>query len=257
MSENIRAEEAKAELEEHVSYSRQLEAEFDEQLNGMKRDLGVRDRELVKLTAERDRLRENLAHTRKEAISTGTILREQLQAAVEERDRLAKQVQHLEQQNDDLERELRITSETLTDTERKLNAELEAHALLTTELEMKDELKASSEQCQRLEDEIRDLKLDNTVKDTKIKNWQLVDKNPSLTLRGEKQKEFGKNGLIKLSVTGTEKVLCDNVSKTARLNSAPNESGVASKINSLPSPLARNVSPIIADLLRTIQASVI
>ncbi|VDM47686.1 unnamed protein product [Toxocara canis] len=215
MSENIRAEEAKAELEEHVSYSRQLEAEFDEQLNGMKRDLGVRDRELVKLTAERDRLRVSAFVTS------------------------------------------RITSETLTDTERKLNAELEAHALLTTELEMKDELKASSEQCQRLEDEIRDLKLDNTVKDTKIKNWQLVDKNPSLTLRGEKQKEFGKNGLIKLSVTGTEKVLCDNVSKTARLNSAPNESGVASKINSLPSPLARNVSPIIADLLRTIQASVI
>lgn len=38
----------------------------------------------------------------------------------------------------------RIKSVTLADTEKKLNAELEVHALLTTELEFKDELKVGS-----------------------------------------------------------------------------------------------------------------
>ncbi|VDK48031.1 unnamed protein product [Anisakis simplex] len=199
----LRAQEARNELEEHVSYSRQLEAEFDEEMNGLRRDLTFRDRELTKLKIEHDKLKENLTRTRKEALSTNTQLREQLQVAVEERDRLAKQVQHLEQQNDDLERQLRslsaflfcclfciisyiisiivqtigqgkITCETLTSTERNLNAELEARALLTTELELNDELK---EQCQRLEDEIRDLKLDNTVKETKLKNFTKINDN--------------------------------------------------------------------------------
>uniref|UniRef100_F1KZT5 Nuclear distribution protein nudE-like protein n=1 Tax=Ascaris suum TaxID=6253 RepID=F1KZT5_ASCSU len=245
----LEAEEAKAELEEYVSYSRQLEAEFDEQLNGMKRDISARDRELNELRTERDKLRESLARSRKEALSNGTVLQEQLQMAIKERDRLSKQVQHLEQQNDDLERELRIKSVTLADTEKKLNAELEVHALLTTELEFKDELK---EQCQRLEDEIRDLKLDNTVKDAKIKSWHIVDKKPVLSVRTEKQKEFGKNGITKLPTAGTEKVL-DDEAKTPKLSNG-NENGVGSKINTLPSPLARNVSTIIADLLRTIQA---
>lgn len=51
--------------------------------------------------------------------------------------------------------------------------------------------------------------------------------------------------------SGTEKVL-DDEAKTPKLSNG-NENGVGSKINTLPSPLARNVSTIIADLLRTIQ----
>lgn len=53
------------------------------------------------------------------------------------------------------------------------------------------------EHCQRLEDEIRDLKLDNIVKEAKIRNWRAIERN-SFSSHVENLKEL-QNGVSRPS----------------------------------------------------------
>ncbi|EJW82263.1 NudE nuclear distribution, partial [Wuchereria bancrofti] len=158
-----------------------------------------------------------------------------------------------------------ITCETLKDTEKKLNEELEVRALLITELDSKEDLKI---RCQRLEDEVRDLKLDGMIKDTKLSN-SLSNQSNGLPVTREKH---GSGNLIQMkngrqnngtlqpgrsikSLTSCENYdLCAQDVNKKKLFSDASPNGIGSRVNSLPPSLASSVSPVIVNLLETIQA---
>ncbi|VDN51463.1 unnamed protein product [Dracunculus medinensis] len=240
-----RAEEAKADLRDFVSYSQQIEAELDKELNEAREIIKRKDYEILVLIQERDKLKNEASRLKVESFGIERKMGDELTRLQSENERLIKEVRILEQRNDDLERELRITAESLKDTEKMLNDELEVRALLTTELESKDELK---DQCQRLEDEIRDLKLDISVKDAKILSRRLSEK---FTLHN--QPADTENFRIRKGYVDSDRINHTYDMQRRKRLSTDTEI-VGSRVNALPSPLARNVSPVINNLLKTIQA---
>ncbi|VDM99088.1 unnamed protein product [Thelazia callipaeda] len=238
------ADEAKSELKDFVIFSRQIEAELDRELNVANLSLSKREKEIASLVQERDRYKEESQRSRSEQYSNDIKLNNELLKLKVEREHLQKTVHKLEQKNDDLERELRITYETLKDTEKKLNEELEIRALLTTELDCKEDLKI---RCQRLEDEVRDLKLNSIVKDGKLLNQQSYKKWNGVSVTYDKQ---NCGNFVQL------KSYDGSVQDIGRKNSSSeiHSKGVGSRVNALPTSLASSVSPVIVNLLETIQA---
>ncbi|VDO17878.1 unnamed protein product [Brugia timori] len=131
-------------MKDFVTFSQQIETELDKELNAANLSLSKREKEIAVLIQERDRYKEEIQRFRAEQYSKDMKLNDELQELRAEKENLLNAVHKLEQKNDDLERELRITCETLKDTERKLNEELEMRALLITELDSKEDLKVSS-----------------------------------------------------------------------------------------------------------------
>uniref|UniRef100_A0A0N5AWR8 NUDE_C domain-containing protein n=1 Tax=Syphacia muris TaxID=451379 RepID=A0A0N5AWR8_9BILA len=229
------AEEARAELEEFILCSKTMEAELDEELNSEKRKSSKMEREIMNLRTQLEKYKDDLSRYRAESCAVDSKKNDELKSLRAENESLSKRVRKLEQENDDLERELRIKNETLKDTEKRLNDELELRALLSTELDAKEEL---GEHCQRLEDEIRDLKLDNSVKDAKIRNWRTIERN-ALSSHPDDIKAYH-NSVLKSSMK--QKVNGDMESVVH-----------GSNCNPLASPLTRNITPVIANLLKTVQ----
>ncbi|EFO22091.1 nudE nuclear distribution [Loa loa] len=260
------ANEAKNELKDFVTFSQQIEAELDKELNAANLSLSKREKEIAVLVQERDRYKEEAQRFRAEQYSKDMKLNDELQELRTEKENLMNAVHKLEQKNDDLERELRITCETLKDTEKKLNEELEMRALLTTELDSKEDLKV---RCQRLEDEVRDLKLDSMVKDTKLSN-SVANQSNGVTVTQAKHSSGNlmqmknrrqNNGAlqparsVKNGLTSYDNydVCVHDVSKKRLITDASSK-GIGSRVNSLPPSLASSVSPVIVNLLETIQA---
>ncbi|VDO26778.1 unnamed protein product [Onchocerca flexuosa] len=189
--------EAKNELKDFVTFSQQIENELDKELNAANLTLSKREKEIAILTQERDRYKEEVQRFRAEQYSRDMKLNNELQELRVEKENLMNTVHKLEQKNDDLERELRYT---LKDTEKRLNEELEMRALLTTELDNKEDLKV---RCQRLEDEVRDLKLDGMVKETKLSNCLISNQSNVVSVIQDKrssgsliQMKSGKNFIL-------------------------------------------------------------
>ncbi|EJW76064.1 NudE nuclear distribution [Wuchereria bancrofti] len=118
------ANEAKNELKDFVTFSQQIETELDKELNAANLSLSKREKEIAVLTQERDRYKEEAQRFRAEQYSKDMKLNDELQELRAEKENL-------------------ITCETLKDTEKKLNEELEVRALLITELDSKEDLKVS------------------------------------------------------------------------------------------------------------------
>lgn len=55
MKQNFRANEAKNELKDFVTFSQQIEAELDKELNAANSSLSKREKEIAVLVQERDR----------------------------------------------------------------------------------------------------------------------------------------------------------------------------------------------------------
>ncbi|VDN83100.1 unnamed protein product [Brugia pahangi] len=260
------ANEAKNELKDFVTFSQQIETELDKELNAANLSLSKREKEIAVLIQERDRYKEEIQRFRAEQYSKDMKLNDELQELRAEKENLLNVVHKLEQKNDDLERELRITCETLKDTEKKLNEELEMRALLITELDSKEDLKI---RCQRLEDEVRDLKLDGMINDAKLSNSLSNHSNGSPVIQ-EKHSSGNliqmKNGRqnngtlqpgrsIKNGLTSCENYdLCAQDVNRKKLFCDASSNGIGSRVNSLPPSLASSVSPVIVNLLETIQA---
>ncbi|KAM3726656.1 Nuclear distribution protein [Dirofilaria immitis] len=259
--------EAKNELKDFVTFSQQIETELDKELNAANLSLSKREKEIAVLIQERDRYKEEAQRFRAEQFNRDMKLNDELQELRVEKENLMNAVHKLEQKNDDLERELRITCETLKDTEKRLNEELEMRALLTTELDSKEDLKV---RCQRLEDEVRDLKLDGMIKDTKLSNCTISNQFNGVSVTQEKHSSGSliqmKNGLQnnrtlqpakspKIGLTSYEScdVSTQDVNRKRLLIDA-NSKGIGSRVNALPPSLASSVSPVIVNLLETIQA---
>ncbi|KAL3981561.1 NUDE protein C-terminal conserved region family protein [Acanthocheilonema viteae] len=261
------ANEAKNELKDFITFSQQIEVELDKELNAANLSLSKREKEIAVLIKERDRYKEEAQRLRAEQYSKDMKLNDELQELKVEKETLISALHKLEQKNDDLERELRITCETLKDTEKKLNEELEMRALLTTELDSKEDLKV---RCQRLEDEIRDLKLDGMVKDTKLSNCSISNQSNGVPATQGKyncgnfiQVKNGRqnNGTLQLARSAkngftfyeNHDACAQDVNRKTLFTDA-NSKGIGSRVNSLPPSLANSISPIIVNLLETIQA---
>lgn len=251
----IEADQAKSELAEHLEFSREVEAELDKELETANIALAKRDKEVASLIKDRDKYKEEANRLRSEMCTSDNRNLEELEKLRSERERLLKKLHNLEQRNDDLERELRIKIESLKDTEKKLNEQLESHALLITDMDKKDEYKM---QCRRLEEELRDwkmdyqkleedfrnLKIENGLKDGMIRNRGRSEKNGLPT--GEDVMESHKNGITKFAPLGTD----GSIRPYAK---GEFETRMAAHLGALPAPLARNLSPIVANLINTIQ----
>ncbi|MFH4973305.1 hypothetical protein AB6A40_000014 [Gnathostoma spinigerum] len=251
-----KAQEVEQEFEEFVSSSKEIEAELDKELMMVARSKDQREKELYVVTAERDKLKKELVDLRAEKLSTDSRMNDELKALRLERDHLLKEKQRLEQRNDDLERELRISAETLRCTEQQLSEELEQHALLTTEVDENDQLK---EQCQRLKDEVRDLKMDKKVHDLKRQNLKTVEHFSSVDIEQSSDKENQiqkgmENGLVNHDLYSTDFAGGDR-NKHLRKNDVNGmyamNSGVRPEVTCF--SVARNVYPALLNLVKTVQ----
>ncbi|XP_011503188.1 PREDICTED: nuclear distribution protein nudE-like 1-B [Ceratosolen solmsi marchali] len=146
-----RKDDVERELEEFQENSQMLEKELEaslEQTDKTNRELRQRNSRLV---SEVEQLRSRLDQ---QSIDC-SMFQSRAQELQIQNNQLLKYVRELEQKNDDLERAHRVSKVTEEEMEAKFNVALEKTALLESELDEKESLRAT---VQRLKDEIRDLK---------------------------------------------------------------------------------------------------
>jgi len=148
-------EEAKDELEDFTTSSRELEAEMEtqiEQLESQNREFRTSN---DKLRTEYENLKAKFEKLQVDSRVEITDLQNELSHTDALKNELQKYIRELEQSNDDLERTKRAALSSLEDFESRLNLAIERNAFLENELDDKDALSAA---VQRLKDETRDLK---------------------------------------------------------------------------------------------------
>ncbi|OXU24033.1 hypothetical protein TSAR_014250 [Trichomalopsis sarcophagae] len=146
-----RKDDVERELEEFQENSQMLEKELEaslEQADKTSRELRQRN---SRLASEIEQLRGRLDQQSADC----TMFQTRAQELQIQNEQLLKYVRELEQKNDDLERAHRVSKVTEEEMEAKFNVALEKTALLESELDEKETLRAT---VQRLKDEIRDLK---------------------------------------------------------------------------------------------------
>ncbi|TPP64900.1 Nuclear distribution protein nudE 1-B [Fasciola gigantica] len=145
-------EDAREELEDFQTSSRELELELETQLEQMEK----RNRELIvateRLSSERDEYKGRAESGQNFLNSEVTQLQEELSKLKSEKDKMQRYIRELEQTNDDLERSKRAAIVSLEDFEARLNQSIERNAILKNELEEKEDLLVT---VQRLKDEVR------------------------------------------------------------------------------------------------------
>lgn len=189
-------QEARAEFDEYQESSRELEAELEAQLEQAERRNNELETALQRLQEDNDSLRSKLDCQQNEAYVMISRLEEENVELASAKEQLWKYVRELEQKNDDLERGKRVTMSSLEDFEQKLNQAFERNAILENELDEKEQLQVM---CQRLKDEVRDLRQDMNTQTRKPKTGspdavrtevasQLVARHstPSATLTAQK-----------------------------------------------------------------------
>ncbi|XP_020294919.1 nuclear distribution protein nudE-like 1-A isoform X1 [Pseudomyrmex gracilis] len=146
-----RKEDVERELEEFQESSQMLEKELEtslEQAEKTNRELRQRN---ARLATEVEQLRMRLDQQSTDC----AMFQGKAQDLQQQKEHLLKYIRELEQKNDDLERAHRINKVTEEEIEAKFNLAIEKNALLESELDEKESLKAK---VQRLMDEVRDLK---------------------------------------------------------------------------------------------------
>ncbi|XP_003382876.1 PREDICTED: nuclear distribution protein nudE-like 1-B [Amphimedon queenslandica] len=148
-------EDLRAEFDDFQENSRDLEAELETSLEQTE----AKNRELLakvqRLQDENDQMKSRLETQTAENYVTISNLQAENADLMQIKESYMKYTRELEQLNDDLERGKRVTMTSLDDFETKLNMALERNAILENELDEKDELSVA---CQRLKDEVRDLR---------------------------------------------------------------------------------------------------
>ena len=175
-------ERLRTEFEEFQENSQELEAELEaslEQTESKNRDLQAK---LQRLEDENDSLKSRLDSQSNEAYVTIATLQAEKADLLQMKDSMIRYIREVEQINDDLERGKRVTVSSLDDFESKLNQAFEKNALLESELDEKEQL---SVMCQRLKDEVRDLRSELEIKvkkQTDIGDDELSNKHHSSLL---------------------------------------------------------------------------
>ncbi|XP_065210282.1 nuclear distribution protein nudE homolog 1 isoform X2 [Planococcus citri] len=161
-----RCEETEREYEEFRQNSHLLEKELEislEQAEKANRELKTRNNHLV---LENETLKKNYHQEREELVKQIAELQEESKRCHSREEDYVKYIRSLEQKNDDLERSQRVTYESLAEFELKLNSAIERNVLLESELDEKENLKAT---VQRLKDETRDLRQEIQVREKELR----------------------------------------------------------------------------------------
>jgi peptidoglycan hydrolase CwlO-like protein len=148
-------EEVRAEFAEFQESSGELEGELEAQLDQVEKSNKDLMHRVSRLDDENESLKSKLDSQQAEAFVTISTLQEERVELLALKDALQKYIRQLEQNNDDLERGKRVTVSSLEDFESKLNHAFERNAILENELDEKQRL---PEMCQRLKDEVKELR---------------------------------------------------------------------------------------------------
>jgi hypothetical protein len=151
----VKADEARDELQEFQEGSRELEAELETQLEQSEKRVKELRTANNRMQLDGDQLKAKLEECQREYHCQVAELHDELAGIKGTRDQLNIYVRDLEQQNDDLERAKRCTIASLEDFESRMNKAIERNAFLESELDEKESLKDA---VQRMKDETRDLK---------------------------------------------------------------------------------------------------
>lgn len=151
-------EKVKAEYEDYVADSKQLEMEYETIIKQNEKELSKLDSQVKQLRLENDSLHKKLQTSLQELGEK----EEETEKLKSEAFTLKKYVTQLEQKNDDLERANRIVTESVSSFETMLNQAYEKNALLESEVDEKEKLQIK---LQRLMDEARDLKQELKVRE--------------------------------------------------------------------------------------------
>ncbi|KAL7287354.1 hypothetical protein TKK_0018473 [Trichogramma kaykai] len=151
-----RKDDVERELEEFQENSQLLEKELEASLEqAEKTNLELRQRN-NRYVSEIEQLRSRLDQQTIDC----SVFQTRAQELEVQNNQLLKYVRELEQKNDDLERAHRVSKVTEEEMEAKFNSAIEKTALLESELDEKETLRAT---IQRLKDEIRDLKQELSI----------------------------------------------------------------------------------------------
>lgn len=148
-------QDTQEELEEFQISSRELELELETQLEQLETQTKDLQSSLIKFEQENDLLKCRLDNQQSDAYVTISTLQEEKDEVSQSRDELLRYLRELEQKNDDLERQMRVTMSTLEDFDSRMSQQIERNALLESELDEKGKMDIM---CQRLKDEVRDLR---------------------------------------------------------------------------------------------------
>lgn len=141
-----------------------MEAELETQLEQLEVQTRELQSTLIKFEQENELLKSRLDSHQGEAYVTITTLQEEREELIRVKEECQQYIRQLEQKNDDLERQMRVTVTTLEDFETRMNLQIEKNALLENEL---DEKEKTVIMCQRLKDEVRDLRSEININQQK------------------------------------------------------------------------------------------
>ena len=183
--------ETRAELDEFVHSSKELEEELLRELDrNEKTQKDLKDK-VIAVEADRDhwKVRSSVFHIRSGELTpcgwyqsrfmslqtnyntTVNSLNRELDTLRQEHQKVKVQLRELELGNDDLERTERAIASSLADTEAKYTRVLEEKILLEHELLVKASVE---EECQRLRDELRDTNAENAILKDQLENFKTV-----------------------------------------------------------------------------------
>lgn len=147
--------ETQLEFQEFQESSRDLEAEYETQIEQLEKKNADSLSQINHLEDEVDQLRTKYNIYTNDTQQRLNEYQQQIAELTTLNERLTSYIRELEQNNDDLERAQRTLAASLEDFEGKLNQQIERNVLLENEISEKEELECI---VQRLKEETRDLK---------------------------------------------------------------------------------------------------
>jgi len=148
-------EESQTEFQEFQESSRELELEYETQIQQLEKKNASSLLQIDQLQEENDQLRSRYNSYANDTQHKLNEYQQQISELTSLNDRLTTYIRELEQNNDDLERAQRALAASLEDFEAQLNQQIERNVLLENEVSEKEELEVI---VQRLKEEARDLR---------------------------------------------------------------------------------------------------
>ncbi|KAL7267994.1 NADH:ubiquinone oxidoreductase [Rhizina undulata] len=164
-------QQLESELSDFQASSRELEQELERELEASeKQHQELRDKN-EGLRYEVEEWKTKYKQSKSEANSAQNILQKEVTTLRETNRTLQLRLRDIEVSNDDFERKERIVKSSLEDLESKYNVSIERGVMLEQEIQIgEQEREALRIECQRLRDELSDLKVEQEITVEKLNN---------------------------------------------------------------------------------------
>ncbi|KAF2019849.1 nuclear distribution protein nude [Aaosphaeria arxii CBS 175.79] len=163
-------ETLEVELQEFQTSSKELEAELEKDVEeSEKRERRLQEK-AEKLGFEVDEWKTKYKQSKTEANNAQNTLQKEITALRDGQRNLQLKLRDTEVQNDDFERQARNQSSSLEDLESKYNVAIERSVMLEEEIKIGEQERENLRiQCQRLRDELSDLKIEAEIQQEKLR----------------------------------------------------------------------------------------